>query len=59
MGDPGSEKQGESSYHVGVVPFDDCGHECDKSEQSSKVLTLALVQSVELVGEVGLRCVSV
>ena len=53
MGDPGSERQGVSSYRVGVVPFDNCGHEYDESEQSSKVLTLALVQSVEPVGEVG------
>ena len=59
MGDPGSGRQGMSSYHVGVAPFDECGHECDGSEQSSKVLTLALAQSVELLGEVGPRCASV
>ena len=48
-----------SSYHVGVAPFDECGHECDEFKQSSKVLTLALAQSVELLGEVGPRCASV
>ena len=48
-----------SSYHVGVAPFDECKHECDGSEQSSKVLILALAQSVELLGEVGPRCASV
>ena len=52
MGDPGSVKQGVSSYHVGVAPFD----ECDEFVQSSKVLAHALAQSVELLCEVGPRC---
>ena len=45
-------KQGVSSYHVGVAPFD----ECDEFVQSSKVLTHALAQSMELLGEVDPRC---
>ena len=59
VGDPGNGRQGVSSYHVGVVPFGDCRHECDGSKHSSKVLTLTLAQSVELLGEVGPRCASV
>ena len=55
VGGPGSEKQEVSSYHVGVAPFDECRHECDRFVQSSKVL----VQSMELLGEVGLRLESV